>query len=265
MQLDRFFEALWFDFVRIAPQAAAIKARLEELGERVENDHVAFRTFDRSPVDLATLEPRLLELGYQPLEDYAFPDKHLRARAYTRQGAPRIFLSELLRAELSTGAQTLLQRCVDAIPHGAGGSAQIFHQGRLWPALPFADYERLASESEYAGWLCALGLRPNHFTVSLNAMQKLRTVEAILEFVERAGYKVNAAGGRVKGSATIGLEQGSTLADRVAVDFADGTHTVPTCYYEFALRHRIAGGELYPGFVTDSASRIFESTDRAAR
>ncbi len=37
---------------------------------------------------------------------------------------------------------------------------------------------------------------------------------------------------------------------------------IPSCYYEFALRHPDpATGRLFPGFVTPSADRIFESTD----
>jgi hypothetical protein len=67
----------------------------------------------------------------------------------------------------------------------------------------------------------------------------------------------------VKGTPDVLLEQGSTLADRVAVDFADGSHVIPTCYYEFALRHPDATGKLYEGFVPASANRIFESTHRA--
>ena len=140
----------------------------------------------------------------------------------------------------------------------------VFWAGRPWAPLRFADYERLSNESEYAGWLAALGLRPNHFTVSVNHLARLRGVSDVLDFVEAAGYRINAAGGRVKGTPDVLLEQGSTLADRIAVEFAEGPRIIPTCYYEFALRYPGPDGALYEGFVPASANHIFESTHRSA-
>ena len=57
-------------------------------------------------------------------------------------------------------------------------------------------------------------------------------------------------------------KQGSTMADRQPVEFADGSHEIPTCYYEFARRYVLPGGRLFQGFVANSADRIFESTHR---
>lgn len=263
MQREVFFQQLWADFIRIAPHAAEIRARFEEAGEHVENDHVAFRTFALPPINLEALEPEILSLGYELLDEYRFVEKRLRARAYVCEGAPRIFLSELLVDELSPWAAKMINELVAGIDqpdHGPG----IFMSGRLWSPPDFSMYERLAGESEYAAWLAALGLRPNHFTVSVNALRGFSGVEEVLSFVEAAGYRINAAGGRVKGSSATLLEQGSTLADQVPVEFAGGVkHTVPTCYYEFALRHRDANGRLYDGFVPASADRIFESTHRS--
>jgi hypothetical protein len=262
MDRTKFFEALWVDFAAIAPQAAAILRRLEEHGETIENDHVAFRTFNQGPISLERLEPLVLSLGYRLLDDYRFDDKHLRARAYICPGSPRLFLSELLCEELSGWAQAIIGQLMAGVPSGFARSPEVFWAGRPWAPLRFADYERLSNESEYAGWLAALGLRPNHFTVSVNHLKKLQSVEQVLEFVEAAGYRINAAGGRVKGSRDVLLEQGATLADRVAVQFADGPRIIPTCYYEFALRHPDRAGRLYEGFVPASADRIFESTHR---
>ncbi len=263
MQREHFFARLWEDFVQIAPQAAALRRMLLESGEHVENDHVAFRTLARPGLGIGALEGRILDLGYTPLDDYEFPDKHLRARAYLCEGSPRIFLSELIVEKLSKSAQALLDRLAQQAVRALPAGPEIFWAGRLWQPLTFADYEMLAEESEYASWLAALGLRPNHFTVSINALRRLRTVEAVLGFAEAAGYRINKAGGRVKGTPMDLLEQGATLAEQVPVEFEGGErHEIPTCYYEFALRHRGAGGELYQGFVPTSANRIFESTNR---
>lgn len=265
MDSTNFFDALWQDFAAIAPQAAAIRDRLEESGESVHNDHVAFRTFSHSPIDLETLEPVILGLGYRRLNEYHFEAKHLRARAYVRAGFPRIFLSELLSRELSREARRLIDGLCRQIPDDFVTGPGVFRAGRPWAPLEFEDYQRLCNESEYAGWLAALGLRANHFTVSINQLRHLRGVEPVLQFVESAGYAINEAGGRVKGSPDTLLEQGATLADRISVDFADTPHVIPTCYYEFALRYPDESGRLYDGFVPASADRIFESTHRNSR
>ncbi|MGL4896671.1 MAG: DUF1338 domain-containing protein, partial [Shewanella sp.] len=57
------------------------------------------------------------------------------------------------------------------------------------------------------------------------------------------------------------LEQSSTMADTIAVEFSDGVLEIPSCFYEFALRYPKANGELYTGFVAASADKIFESTN----
>ncbi|HWO10411.1 MAG TPA: DUF1338 domain-containing protein [Polyangiaceae bacterium] len=264
MDRSEFFRALWSDFAVIAPQAAAILRRLEEHGEHVKNDHVAFRTFNQGPIALDQLEPLILGLGYSLLDEYQFEDKHLRARAYVCPGWPRIFLSELLCEELSGWAQALVAQLLARVPPAVAAAPSVFWAGRPWAPLRFADYERLSNESEYAGWLAALGLRPNHFTVSVNHLARLRGVSDVLDFVEAAGYRINAAGGRVKGTPDVLLEQGSTLADRIAVEFAEGPRIIPTCYYEFALRYPGPDGALYEGFVPASANHIFESTHRSA-
>jgi hypothetical protein len=118
------------------------------------------------------------------------------------------------------------------------------------------------AESEYAAWFATIGLRPNHFTISVNHLRYHPEVEDVLRVVESLDYPINAAGGRVKGSPEVLLEQASTLADRMPVILADGqTREVPTCYYEFAKRYHGPDGRLFQGFVAGSADRIFESTD----
>jgi len=264
MTPDAFFDALWNDFTAYAPAAAGIKAALEAEGETVLNDHVAFRTFDRGPLTVATLEPHLLAMGYEVYEPYHFEAKKLNAKGYVhaRPELPKVFCSELMVDEMPEDVQAIIDGLVAQIPADANTSAAIFHAGRLWAPIDFATWERLAEVSEYAAWLAALGMHANHFTVAVNTLSpRLRSIPAILDFVEQRGFRINASGGRVKGSPEVLLEQGSTKADQMPVPFADGEHTIPTCYYEFALRHPQEDGSLYPGFVAASADKIFESTD----
>ena len=259
-----FFEKLWENYTAITPQAQKIHEAFQNRGEEIVNDHIAFRTLNLAPIGLASLEKHVIDLGYKRFQEYNFPAKKLRAVGYVGpdECSPRIFVSELLVEQLSSASQRILKRLADSIETEATNSREILLSGRLWPAVTINEYKHLTSESEYAGWVASLGIRPNHFTISINHFQKHTTVAAVLGVVEELGFEVNESGSRVKGSPEVYLEQGSTLADRMRVKFADGEFEAPTCYYEFAKRYPMPDGSLFQGFVAGSADKIFESTDR---
>jgi hypothetical protein len=264
MKIDAFFDNLWQDYINMTPQAEAIAHALTARGEVVQNDHVAFRTFNIGPIQLKHLEPFILDMGYSRYEPYHFPSKKLDAFGYIPPSPdlPRIFLSELRVEELTDTAQTIVRRLVDQINPDDVADASIFWRGPLWQTPSYEDYEQLASESEYAAWLSVIGLRCNHFTINVNALNGINDIEQMNQMIEELGFSINEAGGRVKGSPAVLLEQGSTKASVQPFTFADGKqHDVTTCYYEFAKRYHDDEGNLYQGFVAASADKIFESTD----
>ncbi len=258
---QEFFTALWDDYASMAPRVSAIKSRLEDRGEAVLNDHIAFRTFDLDPISLKTLGPIIESLGYRPFDTYRFEAKKVRAVAYvsSEPNAPRIFLSELETGRFDDATQGLIHELVGQVK-GLPVGPEVFLSGRPW-GLTTATYGRLAEVSEYAAWVAALGLRPNHFTVNVNALSTFEGLPDLLDFVESLGFRLNESGGRIKGTPAQYLEQGSTIADRLVVDFMDAALEVPTCYYEFAYRHMMADGRRFDGFVEASADKIFESTN----
>ena len=263
MDRSAFFEHLWADYTASTPQAKVIRDAFVERGEEVVNDHVAFRTLALEPMRLERLEPHLLAIGYERYEHYEFPEKKLSAWGYTAPDSPRVFLSELLVDQLSPSAQAILQRCASQVDPDRLESTDALWAGRLWEPVSWDEYQTLRAESEYAAWMTVMGLRTNHFTISINNLSRaFDSVESVLRLVESLGFKANEAGGRTKGSPEKLLEQGSTLADTAAMVFAGGEeHEAPTCYYEFAKRYPGPDGELFQGFVASSASKIFESTD----
>lgn len=126
-----------------------------------------------------------------------------------------------------------------------------------WPA-----YQTLLAESEYAAWLSVMGLRANHFTISVNHLKEPVSLAGVNDLLKQAGFRLNDSGGEIKGTPESLLEQSSTLADRMTIRFDDGElREIPTCYYEFARRWPDVEGRLFQGFITESADRIFESTD----
>lgn len=267
MQLDTFFETLWADYIAVTPQAGAIK-RLFEAREGdggVINDHVAFRTFSESPLDLDALEPVILSLGYRLQDSYRFEEKNLHARSYIhdQKGQPKIFVSELHYGHLSRACREILEGYRDRIEPGPL-QPSVFWSGRHWPMPGWEAYSRVAQESEYGAWLLVMGLRANHFTICVDCLKTVAGLHEALDLVKAAGFRINEAGGEIKGSPALFLEQAATMADRFSNTFADGvTREISSCFYEFAQRHRMPGGKRYEGFVTANADRIFESTNAA--
>ncbi|SEQ10824.1 protein of unknown function [Amphritea atlantica] len=265
MNYETFFAMLWQDYIDIAPQAQKIHDLFTSLGEAVINDHVAFRTFSDCPIDLEHLQPVILAMGYKLQEHYHFEQKKLVARSYSHPdpAAPRIFVSELMRHLLSEKSQRILESVVSQIDPGAVDGPEVFARGLLWQPITAADYDTLSEESEYAAWLTSLGLRVNHFTVSLNHLKSITDMQQVIDLLQQHQFPINQAGGAIKGVPADLLVQSSTMADQTEMTFSCGqTRTVPTCFYEFAMRYKNAGGELFDGFIASNADKIFESTHR---
>lgn len=263
--IEHFFDALWQDYIAMTPSASRIHALFAKDNPGLANDHVAFRTFDLEPIRLTSLEPHLIDLGYRRFAPYRFEEKKLDAWGYVSSNpdAPRIFLSELRTGELSRRAREIIERLCAEVDDDRVAEASVFHAGPLWSPPSWEEYCFLREESEYAAWVAAIGLRANHFTISVNSLRVAATLEDVVARVEAAGHRLNSAGGKLKGSPEVLLEQAATVADQIEVRFAAGDrHTIPSCYYEFARRYPTPEGELYQGFVAASADRIFESTDR---
>jgi hypothetical protein len=261
MDLGDLLERLWIDYAAITPQAGAIHRLLREAGETIVNDHIALRTFAGERLGLERLAAPFVAAGYTPAGAYSFADKKLDARHYEppTPGLPRLFISELRLGDCSPALRATVEALIAQLPADYVPLARL---GRPW-SVAHAAVDQLRRESEYAAWLAAHGLRANHFTVSVDALATIPTIEAMVAFLQAHGFALNHAGGVIKGSPAVLLEQCSTLADAVDVAFSDGTHRVPGCYYEFARRHPGPDGRLFSGFIEGSADKIFESTDRA--
>ncbi|WP_203141636.1 DUF1338 domain-containing protein [Marinobacter mangrovi] len=260
---DTLFQNLWDNYREVTPSAEEIHRLLGGTqGSEIINDHIALRTFNLEKVNLDKLAAHFLKLGYREGQEYHFEAKKLYAKHYEHDDptAPKVFISELLVEKFSPELQAVVKDLVDKVDPEAVTADNFLYSGTHWQ-VDYATYKQLLAESEYAAWVAAWGYRANHFTVNVNQLEKFRTVEEINQALKDAGYTVNSSGGEVKGSPEALLEQSSTMADRVEVQFSDRTEVIPSCFYEFARRYPKPDGQLYSGFVAASADKIFESTD----
>jgi len=262
--VDTLFSNMWDDYVNITPSAYKIHALLldSENDDQIVNDHVAFRTFNLPKVSLDKLAAHFLALGYEAKGDYDFSAKKLTAKHFEHpdETKPKVFISELRVEEMSEEVQAIIHRMVDEMDGDVVEADNFLYSGKHW-SVTKADYDRLLEESEYAAWLSAWGFRANHFTVSVNFLNKTQELADVNDMLKSAGFTLNTSGGEIKGGEDVFLAQSSTMADHAYVQFETESKLIPSCFYEFAQRYKMPDGKLYQGFVAASADKIFESTN----
>lgn len=264
MTIETLLNKMWVDYCELNPSAKRIHDLFESRGETVVNDHIALRTFNHPLLGLESLAQHFKKHGYeQKGESYIFTEKKLFALHYEHpnEDLPKIFISELELEKVSPFVRDTVNHLISQIPDSLIQSETFPMCGRPWP-MTYKLYCELAKESEYASWVAAYGFRPNHFTVNINKLKGFQDIRELNKFITANGSQLNASGGEVKGTPADLLEQSSTMASEIPVQFTDGTYNIPGCYYEFAKRYPTKSGKLYSGFVAKSADKIFESTNR---
>ena len=272
---------------RVPDVKAIIQAMIQEgiiaKPEDVENDHIAFRTMGVPQLGIQSLEKIFLHYGYTKKSAYHFPEKKLDAFWYAPPAPhfPRIFISELRVQDLSPKAQELIRSYtnevksdpVDALNLDDAAAVDSFLHSGLWRLPTLEDYKLLAAESEYAAWVIYNRYYLNHFTISVhNLPPGYNTIPEFNAFLERKGFTLNNAGGKLKVSPDGGLLQSATVANMITATFASNeTHPIAGSYVEFAERKVLPQFAHLPadqvkrehrrdGFEAGNADKIFEST-----
>ena len=266
MNIETMFLECWAAYSKLNPKVLEMRALLAQHSSGLLNDHIALRTLKHAEFGLGQLYAPFEEIGYEVREHYHFKEKKLDAVHLEHsniEGAPKVFISELLLEHCSPELQDLISReLVDR--YQPVSDALLPVSGVSWGQPSYSVYQTLLQESEYAAWFYVFGFVPNHFTVKVNSLSdvdSLNDIHVLNAFLEEHGYQLNSAGGKVKGSPEIYLEQSSTLADKVSIQFQEGMYDIPSVFYEFAKRYSLPSGEEFSGFVEGNANKIFESTN----
>lgn len=264
MNLDNIFGKLWEVYTSQNPAVQQVHDLFIREGERIVNDHIAFRTFDDPRIGVGVLAKLFLSNGYIEKGQYHFEEKKLFARHYEHQSdpeAPRVFISELMTGHFSDFLQQTVKRIIGQMPAQVISAEDLIYSGRTWEKPSFEVYNKLRDESEYAAWVYVFGFCANHFTVSVNHLKKYDSVEKVNNLLKSNEFLINDSGGEVKGTPQELLEQSSIKSGIIRIEFREGAYEVPGCYYEFARRYLDESGSLYSGFIAKSADKIFESTN----
>ncbi|MGQ1787194.1 MULTISPECIES: DUF1338 domain-containing protein [unclassified Saccharicrinis] len=264
MDLQAVFSKLFTDYSSLNPSVGKIHSLLKNEDEEILNDHIAFRTYNLPQINIDVLAKAFEVRGYKEKGNYRFKEKKLTAKHYENDkipNAPKIFISQLEVEKLSFSSQKIINEHYQCILQNLPGEEDIIFAKNPMLKLSYGNFQKLREESEYAAWMYVFGFRANHFTVFVNLLKNFATLEKLNEFLISHGFELNRAGGIIKGSKEQYLKQSSTLADKVQVNFVEGSFEIPACYYEFAERFPLPDGKLFQGFITGSADKIFESTD----
>jgi len=261
----KIFDKLWASYIRLNPEVKRVYDLFVSEGETVVNDHIAFRTFEDPRVNLDVFAKPFVEAGYEYRGEYHFEQKKLYARHFelaSFREAPRIFISQLKVKEFSSFLQSTVSNILDKVPKELLQSPEdLINAGACWGTPSYETYKKLREESEYAAWVYVFGFRANHFTVSINNLDKYDNIQKVNQFLKDNDFLLNDSAGEVKGTPEELLEQSSIKSGIIDIEFQEGTFPVPSCYYEFAMRYPDQDGNLYLGFIAKSADKIFESTD----
>lgn len=264
MRSDKLFDQLWTNYVSQNPSVKAVYDSFTSLGETIYNDHIAFRTFNDPRMNIKVIEKPFLKAGYVEKGEYTFEAKKLIAKHYEIPNAPhepKVFISELILEEFSKEVQNLVAERINSVDNATYKDEELIFKGNIWKKPSYNVYNRLREESEYAAWLYVYGFRANHFTVSINSLKILDSIEKVNQHIKDKGFLLNTSGGEIKGTKEELLQQSSIKAEKLNIDFTEGEYEIPGCYYEFAIRYKDKSGKLYNGFIAKSADKIFESTN----
>ncbi|HEC43541.1 MAG TPA: DUF1338 domain-containing protein [Bacteroides sp.] len=177
-------------------------ALFSDQGEKVVNDHIAFRTFNHERMNIEVLVRPFIERGYMAAGHYQFKNKHLHAMHFElpgRANAPRVFISELLLNNFSPWLQEQIHQSIDKVNTDIWKSDELIFSGNVFGVPSYNIYEKLRIESEYAAWLYIHGFRANHFTVSVNSLNGFRGIEDVNKFLKDNGYLMNSKGNLFSG------------------------------------------------------------------
>ncbi|MEI6455984.1 MAG: DUF1338 domain-containing protein [bacterium] len=264
MPFNEIFDRLWNDYSTRNPMVKKVHDLFTSEGESVVNDHIAIRTFRNPLIGIDQIALIFLKHNYELMGEYRFDQKKLFAKHYEHKSdknAPRVFISELLVESCSFYLQQVVKGWIHSIPFTEIKPDELILAGNMSGMPSYTVYEKLRQESEYAAWLYINGFRVNHFTVSINDLKKYDTIQKVNGFLKEKGFLMNDSGGEIQGSPEELLEQSSVKAEMIPFQFTEGKYDATGCYYEFARRYLDPNGELYNGFISKSADKLFESTN----
>ncbi|MEA5570636.1 DUF1338 domain-containing protein [Calothrix sp. UHCC 0171] len=290
---------LWQEYINRVSYARTYQEMIITAGGTIANDHIAFRSLrldintNQGQINLGIklFEPILNFMGYEQAGEYFFPDTHLYARHYKhpeqkKYDLPKLFISELIIAELPEEIAALISKTVndgkfDYLTQLSTYSQQLndFELNiepktiftRPWQTPYLSVIEKVNQVSQYGAWVLLHGYAVNHFTGYINRQNtsKYPDIEITSRELANLGIPMKA---EIEGSVHVGLRQTAThaVSEQVTVidDKSGEEIQIPWtyAYYELAQRYMVeiepGKRELFDAFLGQNARQLFEMTKK---
>ncbi|MBL4703519.1 MAG: DUF1338 domain-containing protein [Flavobacteriales bacterium] len=262
--MNSLINQLWSEYVKITPSAKIILQILELESPTKFTDHIVFRSIGTGKNGIRNLCLPFIELGYHKAKTYYCEEKKVNAihlENIKEPHLPKVFISELILEGYSDFLVKEMKKCSSQLDQFSDHDLPT--AGRTWE-VDLCTYKQLEEESEYAAWIYIHGSRVNQFTLSVNELKDY-SLEILCFYLKNLGIVLNQEDGVIKGHAEQGLKQASTIPDRTPIYFKDidAEIMIPSSCIAFAERF-FTEGELFTGFITESANLIFDSIGRKA-
>ncbi|MDF1559153.1 MAG: DUF1338 family protein [Bacteroidales bacterium] len=153
METEMIFERFWHRYSNENPNAKRIYDLFTARGERVVHDHIALQTFDDPRMNIDVIARVFTENGYEARGNYEFRAKKLRGQHIEHKSAPqapKVFISELLTDQFSDYLKTTVRGYLNSLVDSIYTDPDLVYGGSIWGKIPFATYNKLREESEYA-------------------------------------------------------------------------------------------------------------------
>ncbi|HEU0117859.1 MAG TPA: DUF1338 domain-containing protein [Alphaproteobacteria bacterium] len=300
--LDRLLAIMWTRYKKRVPYAAKYQEMVEQRGGTVQNDHIAFRTFNTNvgaqPAGVAAIVRIFEPLGYRRKDTYLFEDKKLTAWHWEHESNPanpKLFISQLevdqlsletagkIKTTVANGVDLILPQDLELLKEIAGGKSLDRQVGEMladnlanffarpWNPPLRGIPELVDKESQYAAWTLLHGNSVNHFTAYINEqhVKEWADIEATTAALIKAGVPMKS---EFEGERGTKLRQTSTKAAMEDVQVTEpsgirGKVNWSYAYYELAERGNVPGTDGKPtrfhGFLGAQATNLFEMTKRS--
>ncbi|BAZ39060.1 hypothetical protein NIES4101_50120 [Calothrix sp. NIES-4101] len=297
--IKQLWDSLWQEYINRVSYARTYQEMIIAAGGTVANDHIAFRSLrlgmntniGQFNLGIKIFEPILNFMGYEQAGEYFFPDTHLYARHYKhpeqeKYDLPKLFISELIIAELPDEIAALISKTVNDGKFDYLTQLSTYNQQLNdfelnlepkkiftcpWQTPYLSVIEKVNQVSQYGAWVLLHGYAVNHFTGYINRQNtsKYPDIEITSRELANLGIPMKA---EIEGSVHVGLRQTATHAVSEPVTVIDDKSgeeiQIPWtyAYYELAQRYMVEiepeKRELFDAFLGQNAQQLFEMTKK---
>lgn len=292
--------ALWERYRQHSDQMQCIEKGLRRKGvHQLPLDHFALIDLPGPQTGIPTLRELFSLIGYvergtgylaEKQNDFLWMAEASTLDAPTAEALPQVVVADFRLHELPEDVANIISKYSNMAPHAPIAAVRKLRERlieeedrsavaelqqvminycskRDWPLPTIKEFETVYAFNRLLAWVLVFGRTPNHFTLSLHQIHAFDNIEAFHHYVEdELQLPLNEEGGKIKGTPSSGIMQGSTSGMLQTIQLSDGNVQLPTGFVEFVWRYPnnaqtkpTRWSDYFTGFIAENADRVIES------